>query len=52
MVIPAGDHEVKFKFEPSSYIVGNRISLASSLIFILLISGYFLSGMKMKSKAE
>ena len=26
MVVPAGDHEIKFSFRPSSYIVGNKIS--------------------------
>jgi hypothetical protein len=52
IVVPAGDHEIKFVFKPSSYIVGNKISLASSIIFILLLAGYFLSELKMKSKSE
>jgi hypothetical protein len=52
MVIPAGDHEVKFSFEPSSYIVGNKVSLASSLLLILLIAGYSLAMFRMKSKSE
>jgi hypothetical protein len=52
MTIPAGNHEIKFVFEPSSYIVGNKISLASSLLFILILAGYFLAKMKMKSKSE
>jgi hypothetical protein len=41
MVLPAGDHEIVFSFKPSSYITGNRISLASSVLLILLIAGYF-----------
>jgi hypothetical protein len=41
MVVPAGNHEIKFVFRPSSYFVGNTVSLASSLIFILLLAGYF-----------
>jgi hypothetical protein len=40
MIIPAGDHEIKFIFRPSSYYTGNTISLASSLIFTLLVAGY------------
>jgi hypothetical protein len=40
MVLPAGDHEVKFVFDPSSYRNGNRISLASSILLILLLAGY------------
>jgi len=52
MVIPSGEHKIEFRFEPASYIVGNKISLVSSLLFILLASGYFLVEMRMKSKAE
>jgi hypothetical protein len=40
MVVPGGEHEIRFSFEPSSYIAGNRISLASSVLLILLIIGY------------
>lgn len=40
MVLPGGDHEVRFLFDPSSYKNGNRISLASSLLLILLFAGY------------
>ena len=28
MVIPAGDHKIEFKFEPKSYYVGEKVSLA------------------------
>ena len=52
MVVPAGDHEIKFTFRPASYIVGNKISLVSSLLLILLTAGYFLYIYKMKPKAE
>lgn len=52
MVVPAGDHEIKFTFKPASYYVGNKISLASSVLLILLFSGYFLAKFKMKSKSE
>ena len=52
MVVPAGDHEIKFSFKPSSYIVGNKISLASSIVLVLLFAGYFLAEFKMKSKTE
>ncbi|MEO1517829.1 MAG: YfhO family protein [Bacteroidota bacterium] len=37
--IPAGQHEVVFKFEPSAYTTGEMISLVSSLL-ILLLGGY------------
>jgi hypothetical protein len=41
MIVPQGNHEIRFVFEPSSYINGNRISLASSILLILLLTGYF-----------
>lgn len=40
MTLPAGEHIVEFKFEPKSYYLGNKISLASSLLLILMIIGY------------
>ena len=52
MIIPAGEHEIRFSFEPSSYSTGNRISLISSLLFILLTAGYIVVQIKSKSKAE
>ena len=52
MVVPAGDHEITFTFKPASYYVGNKISLASSVLLILLCAGYFLTKNKMKSKPE
>ena len=52
MVVPAGDHEIKFTFRPASYYVGNKISLASSVLLILLCAGYFFTKFKMKSKPE
>lgn len=38
MVVPAGNHTVTFKFEPKSYKTGNRVSLASSLILLLVLA--------------
>jgi len=52
MVVPAGDHEIKFTFKPVSYYAGNKISLASSVLLILLFAGYFFTKFKMKSKSE
>jgi Bacterial membrane protein YfhO len=40
MVVPAGDHEIRFSFKPESYFTGNKISFASSVIFILMAAGY------------
>jgi hypothetical protein len=52
MVVPAGEHEIKFTFKPSSYYTGNRISLASSILLILILTGYFVSRLKMRLKPE
>jgi hypothetical protein len=37
MVIPDGEHKVEFKFEPRSYYLGNKISMAASFILVLFI---------------
>ena len=37
MKIPAGNHIIEFKFEPSVFISGERISIASSISLILLL---------------
>ncbi len=52
MIVPSGNHEIKFSFEPSSYITGNKISLASSILLILLIAGFLVSKILIKSKSE
>jgi hypothetical protein len=52
MILPAGDHEIKFIFKPGSYFVGNKVSLASSVLLILLFSGYFVAKFRKKSKSE
>jgi hypothetical protein len=41
MIVPAGQHEIRFSFEPASYITGNKVSLAGSVVLVLLIAGYF-----------
>jgi uncharacterized membrane protein YfhO len=48
MIVPAGNHEIKFVFKPASYFTGEKISLASSLIFILLVAGYLFYSLKNK----
>jgi hypothetical protein len=35
MVVPGGEHVIEFKFRPAGYFTGERISLISSLIFLL-----------------
>jgi uncharacterized membrane protein YfhO len=52
MIIPAGNHEIKFRFDPSSYKIGNSVSLISSILFILLAAGYIFMQIRTKIKAE
>jgi hypothetical protein len=52
LVIPPGNHEVKFVFHPSSYFVGTTVSMASSLIFLLMIAGYVILEVIKKPKTE
>lgn len=39
MVVPAGSHNIEFRFEPKSYYSGTKVSLASSYLLILLLLG-------------
>jgi uncharacterized membrane protein YfhO len=53
MEVPAGDHEVVFRFEPESYRTGTKISFASSLLLILLCAGsLFIAVWKKKTTIE
>lgn len=40
MVVPAGEHTIEFKFQPALYATGESISLASSILLLLLIVVY------------
>ncbi len=39
MVVPAGKHTIEYKFEPRSYILGSKLSLAASILLLLLVAG-------------
>jgi len=39
MLLPKGDYDIVFKFEPTSFLTGQKISFWSSLILLLLIAG-------------
>jgi hypothetical protein len=43
MRIPAGNHTIEFKFHPKSYFMGEKVSLACSLLLVLMVigTGYF-----------
>jgi len=37
--IPSGKHTIEFKFEPKPYIIGDKITMASSWILLLVVVG-------------
>lgn len=52
MEVPKGTGEIIFKFEPKTYIVGQTISYASSVILILLVLGAIYLEIKKGSAKE
>ena len=51
MIIPAGNHEIVFKFAPESYRFGNRVAYASSDIFIILLVGQTILTIRKRRKS-
>ena len=51
MEIPAGEHEVIFRFEPKSVATGNMIVYISSILLVLLMMFAAYSGLKPKKLA-
>lgn len=39
MIVPAGNHDIEFRFEPRSYSLGEKVSLAGSVLFAILLVG-------------
>ena len=48
LVVPSGNHQIEFKFEPESYFIGNKISFASSILLLLAMGGYLFYSFKFK----
>jgi hypothetical protein len=53
MSVPAGEHTIVFRFEPKSYIMGNRLSIWAGIItYLLLISAVLQMFGIIKPKAQ
>ena len=37
--VPAGRHEIVFEFKPRPYVIGNKITMASSWLLLLVVAG-------------
>ena len=42
MVVPAGEHEIVFTFQPKAFYTGNKIARASSALLLILLLGLVL----------
>jgi hypothetical protein len=51
MIVPAGEHEIIWKFEPRVYYVGGTISIISSILIIIFFLLAFGSEVKQKSSS-
>lgn len=52
MTVPAGDHTIVFEFRPGSYYAGERVSLAGSLILLLMLIGAIVMEFRQKEKDQ
>jgi hypothetical protein len=48
--IPAGKHTIEFRFQPEAYYTGNKITMASSWIMLLVVLGSI--GWAIKNKSD
>lgn len=49
--VPAGTHQIEFKFEPNAYFVGNNVSLVFSIMLLLSIIAASLYSLKSTKNA-
>ena len=52
MEVPAGNHEIVFRFEPQSYRTGTKVQIASSILLILLCAGSLFIVLKKKQSTS
>lgn len=50
--VPAGQHEVKMRFEPDSYVLGNMMSGIGSVLFLLTLVGGFWMYFRQEQRKE
>lgn len=50
--VPAGQHNIEFKFTPKSYIVGDKIAAACSTLLVLLLIGSIVKNVRKPEQEE
>jgi hypothetical protein len=50
MVLPEGAHTVEFRFHPTSFYAGNKVSLAGSVLLLLAVAGFFVREFRNKKQ--
>jgi len=50
MVLPKGNYDIVFRFEPTSFLTGQKISVWSSIILLLLIAGLLIQRFILREK--
>ncbi|MBO6516169.1 MAG: YfhO family protein [Bacteroidia bacterium] len=46
MKVPSGEHEIVFEFKPQTYATGERVSMISSILILLLLGGWLFKEIK------
>jgi uncharacterized membrane protein YfhO len=52
LAIPAGSHKIEFRFEPTSYKLGNTVALISSIFIYLIVFGGLFMAWKNSNRAS
>ncbi len=50
MRVPAGKHVIDFKFEPSTYFIGEKISMIGSILLVIVLLGTLFIAIRNKMK--
>jgi uncharacterized membrane protein YfhO len=50
--VPAGTHQIQFKFDPSPYRIGNKVTLAASWVMLIAVMGCLFRSLKREDKVE